>query len=1049
MAYLHLHREGHSTGWILAWSVAILLTFVAAALWAQPPCVECCCGDAEEIGFPCGTFEEPPMAAPGGWIDYGAGQSYCGWTVISGSISIHHGDHNNLGAGNPNGSSQHLDLNGSSPGVIERTLTGLTPGSQYTITLWYAAHNGAGTATGRALINNGAWLDFTWSTNVPGNVNWQFLCMSFIADAPTATMRFIGSSDNPCCGMLIDDMSMWACDADLGAPVAAPTPPALLEIPCHESVPPAPVLSVTDDCDDNPEIVLTVQQLTQPCGYDLTRTWTLTDACGQTATTQQVVQVRDTDPPYFIQAPIDRTIPCGSDILQEFYSWLQSNGEAIATDGCDSDPDWTITYDMEPDSVCGETIVTFAVTDNCGNVVQATARFIVADTGSPLLITPAKDYAIHCAPAPGDSLAAWLQTNGGASASDLCEPLIWSHDFQGDSLAPAITVTFTATDGCGNAVHTTATFFQSQGSDTLVIYSQTCDPWKAGSDTLKVGTPGCESVTITHVQLLPSDTVRVDMDVCDPMQVGVDTIFLQKLNGCDSLLIIRRMLVPSDTTHIIGYTCDPASAGLDTVILNNQFGCDSLIITTTLLSLHFQQTDHVLICGQGMNYTDTLMIQTGPCDSLFITMYEYVLPDTTWLTDATCDPSNTGTNVTALQNQFGCDSIIVLVTSLLPSDTVSVVGTTCDPSAAISETVSLMNQYGCDSIVMVHISWVGTDTTFVTRTSCDSLQTGTYVHVLPMAHAPCDSIVVETVNWAAQSITFQAATITCDPSGPAADTIVLTSHAGCDSLVIRPYVYTQLEAIPSIQHEQCAGNRDGQIALTGMSGSHPPWQYRLDNGLWQGGPVFTGIGPGQYSVTMRDDNGCVRTFDGLIVLPGATLFLDAGADVEVEKGQFVPLEITSSTPLTQIQWASTDPILCPACLQTSLGPVTTSQTVHVQGWTDGGCTATDQLQITLKEATVPVVYIPNSFSPNHDGINDIFSIYAGVPITTVRNLAIYDRWGNALYNQSYLPVNDPSAGWNGTFRGKTMDPGVYVYVAVIELPDGITRIYKGDVLLVR
>jgi gliding motility-associated-like protein len=64
-------------------------------------------------------------------------------------------------------------------------------------------------------------------------------------------------------------------------------------------------------------------------------------------------------------------------------------------------------------------------------------------------------------------------------------------------------------------------------------------------------------------------------------------------------------------------------------------------------------------------------------------------------------------------------------------------------------------------------------------------------------------------------------------------------------------------------------------------------------------------------------------------------------------------------------------------------------------------------------------------------------------------LAIYDRWGNALYYRTDLPVNDPSAGWDGTFRDKMMDPGVYVYVVEVELVDGSVRLYKGDVTLVK
>ena len=95
------------------------------------------------------------------------------------------------------------------------------------------------------------------------------------------------------------------------------------------------------------------------------------------------------------------------------------------------------------------------------------------------------------------------------------------------------------------------------------------------------------------------------------------------------------------------------------------------------------------------------------------------------------------------------------------------------------------------------------------------------------------------------------------------------------------------------------------------------------------------------------------------------------------------------------------------------------------------------------------VFIPNSFTPNGDGINDVFSVYGNDQVIKVRNLAIFDRWGNALYSQSDLPINDPSEGWDGHFRDDLMDPGVYVYVVEVELLDGTIRLFKGDVTLTR
>ncbi|HRW76821.1 MAG TPA: gliding motility-associated C-terminal domain-containing protein, partial [Saprospiraceae bacterium] len=164
-------------------------------------------------------------------------------------------------------------------------------------------------------------------------------------------------------------------------------------------------------------------------------------------------------------------------------------------------------------------------------------------------------------------------------------------------------------------------------------------------------------------------------------------------------------------------------------------------------------------------------------------------------------------------------------------------------------------------------------------------------------------------------------------------------------------------------------------------------------------------------------------------------------------GEVIDLSAQTTQSLAQVQWTATDPLSCPGCLQTTLGPLTTNQTVIVTGWTQEGCSDTDALEVILK--TRGNIFIPNSFTPNNDGINDVFSVYGNDQVLQVRNLAIFDRWGNALYSRSDLPINDPSAGWDGTFRDEVMDPGVYVYVVEVELVDGSVRLFKGDVTLVR
>lgn len=94
-------------------------------------------------------------------------------------------------------------------------------------------------------------------------------------------------------------------------------------------------------------------------------------------------------------------------------------------------------------------------------------------------------------------------------------------------------------------------------------------------------------------------------------------------------------------------------------------------------------------------------------------------------------------------------------------------------------------------------------------------------------------------------------------------------------------------------------------------------------------------------------------------------------------------------------------------------------------------------------------YIPNTFSPNDDGINDLFTIYSDGDITEVILFSVYDRWGNWLYSTKNQSPDSFFWGWDGSFHGKKMDSGVYVWYALIRFKDG-SRIQKsGDVTLMR
>lgn len=96
------------------------------------------------------------------------------------------------------------------------------------------------------------------------------------------------------------------------------------------------------------------------------------------------------------------------------------------------------------------------------------------------------------------------------------------------------------------------------------------------------------------------------------------------------------------------------------------------------------------------------------------------------------------------------------------------------------------------------------------------------------------------------------------------------------------------------------------------------------------------------------------------------------------------------------------------------------------------------------------VFVPNVFSPNDDGINDKFTVY-GDPkkLLNIKQLLIFDRWGEMVFVGENLPPNDPRFGWDGSFRGKVMNPDVFVWWTEIAFENGTISFLKGGVMLVR
>ena len=1104
--------------------------FGAIPALSQPACVmnTCCCGEPTEVFLPGGNFEDPPNPVPPSYrITFFSGETYSAWTVSGNSIDLLAAGYPNFMNGNPNGPSQFIDLHGFGPGTISTTLSGLMSGSVYTISLWYAINPGASSATCNLQVAGGAWLNTSWTATNTGPNLWLEKCFTFTAQGTTAELKLIGSSTFATAGMLLDDIRLWKCPMDNMPPVAGNPPVSPLEIGCNDPLPPAEDPQFSDDCANSVTTVFTQETSGSGCMITTTRTWVSADACGNVGTVTQTIQKVDDEGPQFINLPADQSVPCGNNVNATYQIWLNSRAGASASDNCSPAVTWS---NSGPASIlpgCQQVEVQFIATDNCGNSSSATATFSVEDNSPPVVTFPASNLSVMCDPLATVKFLNWLNTRGGAQATDNCGPVTWSNDFSGSPTVPYIEVTFTATDACMNTVSTTGIFQNPVISETIYEYEITCNPAAAGIfyDVVTVG--NCETTTVTEINYQPEVVVDITENTCDPAMAGFFQEVLTSYFGCDSIVNTTITLQPSDEIYSYTTSCNPANVGVFINTLTNQFGCDSTIVQ----EVGFAAADTTLLtattCNPAMSgvFTQVLTNNFG-CDSVVIRSVSLLPKDTVFTVATTCNPANVGTFITTLSNQFGCDSTIVHEVNFAAADTTQLTASTCDPAMSGVFTQLLSNAFGCDSLVVRTVALLPKDTVFTAATSCNPANVGTFITTLSNQFG-CDSIIVNSVTSGSSEITtFE--TKVCDPDSVGSQTVMLTNQFGCDSIIVlvkslhplpqvaltrdnfsgfgvscagisdgsasalaagvSPFqfiwsegqttasinalaagVYTvtvvdgngctvsgnielnaplPLELTISTNQPDCRRINGGAITVNATGGTGN-FQFALNNEPFQSTGQFSGLNGGNYDITVTDENGCTAETNTLLetpIVPEVSL----GPDITLSLGDDQTLTASVNIPQSEISsviWNPATDSTCSNCLSQVIMPLIS--TIYTIKTTDiNGCVAEDRLTVLVDKTRD--VYVPNIFTPDLDGADDIFMIFAkpGI-IADIKSFVVFDRWGDKVSQFTHFQPNEPQFGWDGSNRGKPANPGVYVWYAEIEFIDGSVEVFSGDVTLVR
>ena len=212
-------------------------------------------------------------------------------------------------------------------------------------------------------------------------------------------------------------------------------------------------------------------------------------------------------------------------------------------------------------------------------------------------------------------------------------------------------------------------------------------------------------------------------------------------------------------------------------------------------------------------------------------------------------------------------------------------------------------------------------------------------------------------------------------------------------------------------------------------------------------PVATPTITTSYRVVGFDGFNCFTDTAFVIVAVGKFPRVNLGPDLTLATGTIHPLKSTiTNGPIAQWLWQPSTDLSCSSC-PLPLATIKKDITYTVLVTTPYGCTATDTISFkTFCENSQ--VFIPNAFSPDGDGINDVLMV-RGKGIASVKHFKVFNRWGDLVFERSNFPPNIASFGWNGRVRGVVGPPDVFVYTAEVICENGTSYVYKGNTSIIK
>jgi gliding motility-associated-like protein len=668
----------------------------------------------------------------------------------------------------------------------------------------------------------------------------------------------------------------------------------------------------------------------------------------------------------------------------------------------------------------GTFIVTVTDANGCFNVDS-----IVVTTPNPL-VNVLSETNVDCFGASTGSIS--TATTGGVSPYTYA----WSNGATTPNLIniPAGIYTVTITDANGCNIDQTIDIIQPAAPIMITLdkIDVKCNGVADGIATANVtgGTaPYQYSWNTTPQQVTP---------VAAGLPAGTYTVTVTDANGCQQVASIA-ILQPTNITATIseqGASCFGGTDGTATVVANGGTPGYNYVWNTVPQQVGTTATN---LTG-GQSYTVTVTDSSGCSITQNITITQPAeITLTTTQTDITC-------------NGFTDGTATVLPTGGTPSYTylwdANANNQTTDMATNLGlggYSVTVTDANGCTATTTVTI--VEPNPLFMnlnkTDVLCKGEATGTALATFSGGSEPYSPIWSYN-NTAANNINNLPAgtyylTLTDGNSCQLTDSI--TVEEPTDSLAL------STETVDNL----CFGDRDGEIRINGTGGTYP-YQFSLDGQSYSNSNRFVGLEADNYTIFVRDANGCLYNEDITITQPDE-FTIEAINDLDIEFGDAAVLDVTASNGANPIMyvWTPAAFLSCSDCQSPVADSLSVDTYFEVFATDNNGCTAESGMYVRVN--TPRYVFIANGFTPNDDGNNDVLYVQGGRGTVEVLSFQVFDRWGELVYQTMNSPLNDENFGWDGTYKGQDMNGGVFVWAVEVLFEDGKTVTYKGSTVLIR